>query len=466
MDNSEPEVNYNINLKELSTGQGFPGLSRTHSQKIMIQTKSKANCSWLDESCKPLLLFLLLFSVACYSQNETRFKTAEHEQAGISFERLNQLRPAMQKYIDEHKLPGLITMVARHGKIVSYEKYGLMDVDKPMQFNTIFRLASMTKPVTSVAVMMLYDQGYFGLDDPVSKYIPEFKDLKVFSSLDKDGFHLEAQNRPMTIRDLLTHTSGLGSGWGDSPVDSLYRTSNLSGGTLQDMIKKLADIPLLYQPGTRWIYGRSTDVLGYLVEVISGKSLDVFFNENIFIPLNMENTGFYVPKDKLSQLAAVYCPDDSLGLKVIFPDTSDISRPPKFLSGNGGLFSTAVDYMVFSQMMLNKGEYKGKRLLKSQTVDLMTANHLTNEIMPDDDFLGPIMKGMGFGFGFAVLKDSTRQDWPGSVNSYWWSGSANTCFFIDPEEDLIMILMTQFVPNFYYPVFREFRELVYRSVID
>lgn len=393
-----------------------------------------------------IVLCFLLFSLSCHSQIESRVNTS-----------------ALQKYIDEHKLPGLIAMVARHGKIVCYEKYGLMDVDKPMQFNAIFRLASMTKPITSVAVMMLYEQGHFKLDDAVSKYIPEFKDLKVFSSLDKDGFHLEAPTRPMTIRDLLMHTSGLGSGWGESPVDSLYRTADLSGGNLHDMIRKLAGIPLLYQPGTRWVYGRSTDVLGYLVETVSGKSLDVFFKDNIFIPLKMENSGFCVPKEKESQLAAVYCLDDSLGLKVIITDTSDISKPPEFLSGNGGLYSTAEDYMVFSQMLLNKGEYQGVRLLKSQSVGLMTANHLTKEIMPDDDFLGPLMKGMGFGYGFAVLTDTTRPDWPGSLNSYWWSGSGNTYFYIDPKEDMVMILMTQFVPNFHYPVFRDFREMVYKA---
>ncbi len=394
-----------------------------------------------------IVLCFLLFSLGCYSQNEGRINTS-----------------ALKKYIDERKLPGLIAMVARHGEIVCCEKYGLMDVDKPMQFNAIFRLASMTKPVTSVAVMMLYEQGHFKLDDAVSTYIPEFKDLKVFSSLDKDGFHLEAPTRSMTIRDLLMHTSGLGSGWGESPVDSLYRTADLSGGSLHDMIRKLARIPLLYQPGTKWVYGRSTDVLGYLVEIISGKSLDVFFKENIFIPLKMQNSGFCVPKEKVSQLAAVYCPDDSLGLKVIITDTSDISKPPEFLSGNGGLYSTAEDYMAFSQMLLNKGEYHGVRLLKSQSVGLMTANHLTKEIMPEDDFFGPLMKGMGFGFGFAILTDTTRADWPGSLNSYWWSGSGNTYFYIDPKEDMVMILMTQFVPNFYYPVFREFREMIYKAV--
>ncbi|HPT04536.1 MAG TPA: serine hydrolase domain-containing protein, partial [Bacteroidales bacterium] len=346
-------------------------------------------------------------------------------------------------------------MVARHGKVVHCEKYGWMDVDKPMQLNTIFRMASMTKPVTSVAVMMLYEEGYFQMDDPVADYIPEFKDLKVFSSIDKDGIHTVDQIRPMTIRDLLTHTSGLTGVGADSPVDSMYREANLSEGTLKDMIQKLSKIPLLYQPGTRWNYSRSSDVLAYLVEVISGKPFDVFLKERIFNPLKMKDTDFYVPKEKIERVVAVYAPD-SIGIKVIMkPDTS-ISIPVKFLSGNGGLVSTATDYMIFSQMLLNKGEYNGVRLLGSKTVDLMTSNQLSNEIMPNDDFFGPLLSGMGFGFGFAVLQDNIQSKIIGSKGSYWWSGSGNTYFYIDPKEELVLILMTQFVPNFYYPVYKQF----------
>jgi len=413
-----------------------------------------------------IFLFLVLAFISSYSQQEIKIPTAKPEKVGLSSERLNRIKPVMQGYIDENKLPGLITMVARHGKVVNFEKYGLMDVDKPMQLNTIFRIASMTKPITSVAVMMLYEEGYFQLDDPVSKYIPEFHDLKVFSSIDKNGMHVVDQIKPMTIRNLLTHTSGLCGGWGDTPVDSMYRKANLSEGTLKEMIRKLAKIPLLYQPGTKWIYSRSTDVLGYLVEVVSGKPFDIFLKEKVFIPLKMKDTDFYVPKEKLNRVAAVYGLADTIGIQVIVPDTSDISIPVKFLSGNGGLFSTATDYMIFSQMLLDKGEYNGVRLLRSKTVELMTSNHIANEIMPDDDFFGPILSGMGFGFGFAVLQDNIQSNIIGSKGSYWWSGSANTYFYIDPKEDLILILMTQFVPNFYYAVYKEFRELVYQSIAD
>jgi CubicO group peptidase (beta-lactamase class C family) len=200
--------------------------------------------------------------------------------------------------------------------------------------------------------------------------------------------------------------------------------------------------------------------------VISGKPFDLFLKERVFNSLKMNYTGFYVPQEKIEQVAAVYAPDSN-GIKVIMkPEISNISTPVKFLSGNGGLVSTANDYMIFSQMLLNKGEYNGVRLLRSKTVDLMTSNQLSNEIMPEDDFFGPLMSGMGFGFGFAVLQDSTKFNNIGSQGSYWWSGSGNTYFYIDPKEDLILILMTQFVPNFYYPVFKELRVLSYQSIVD
>jgi CubicO group peptidase (beta-lactamase class C family) len=415
---------------------------------------------------KTILLCLVLAILTGCSPQEIKLLTAKPEKVGMSSERLNRIKPVMQGYVDENKLPGMITMVARHGKVVHCEKYGCMDVDKPMQLNTIFRMASMTKPVTSVAVMMLYEEGYFQLDDPVTDYIPEFKDLKVFSSIDKNGIHTEDQIRPMTIRDLLTHTSGLTGVGADSPVDSMYRDANLSEGTLKEMIQKLSKIPLLYQPGTRWNYGRSSDVLAYLVEVISGKPFDVFLKERIFNPLKMKDTDFYVPKEKIERVVAVYAPD-SVGIKVIMkPDTSNISIPVKFLSGNGGLVSTATDYMIFSQMLLNKGEYNGVRLLGSKTVDLMTSNQLSNEIMPNDDFFGPLLSGMGFGFGFAVLQDNIQSKIIGSKGSYWWSGSGNTYFYIDPKEELVLILMTQFVPNFYYPIYKQFRVLSYQAIID
>ena len=413
------------------------------------------------------LFFLLFISSYSYSQQEITLSISKPEKMDMSTAGLNKIDSLMLRYVDQKKLPGMITMVARHDKIVKFEKYGLMDVDKPMELNAIFRIASMTKPITSVAAMILYEEGYFQLDDPVAKYIPEFKDLKVFSSIDKNRMSLENQVKPMTISNLLMHTSGLASGGENTPIDSIYRTANLSDGSLKDMIQKLAKIPLLYQPDTRWQYSRSSDVLAYLVEVISGKPFNEFIQERIFKPLKMEDTDYSVSKEKLNRVSAVYSFDASIGFRVLTnPEINNVSAPVKFFSGNGSLFSTATDYMIFSQMLLNKGEYNGVRLLSNKTVDFMTANHITSEIMPNDDFFGPLLTGMGYGYGFAVLKENNQSNYIGSAGSYWWAGTANTYFYIDPQKDIILIFMTQFVPNFYYPVCKEFRELVYKSIIQ
>jgi len=414
---------------------------------------------------KNIIAFLLLsLSVNCFPQQETLLPVAEPKETGLSTEGLSQIDSLMQKYVDENKLPGMVVMIARHGRVVSSKKYGLMGDEKPMQINALFRIASMTKPITAAAAMILFDEGRFKLDDPVYYYIPEFKDLMVLSSVDKDGFHFAEQIKPMTIRNLLMHTSGLASGFERTPVDSVYRNANLSGGTLKDMINKLSHIPLLYQPGSRWNYSRSSDVLAYLVEVISGKPFDEFLRERIFTPLQMEDTGYYVPVEKSGRVSSVYSVTDSGKITILSdPEINNVSVKVKFLSGNGGLISTANDYMKFLQMLLNKGEYNGKKILKQSSVELMTSDQLTNEIMPSDDFFASIMEDMGFGFGFAVVK-SSHLNFPGSAGSYWWSGSANTYFYVDPAKDIIILFMTQFIPNYYYPVFSEFRELVYKSI--
>lgn len=413
-------------------------------------------------------LILLLFSlcVNIYPQTETSLKVPKPAPAELASDSIHLVNALMQKYVDERKLPGMVTMIAEHGKIISFMKFGWMDSEKPMQLNSFFRIASMTKPITSVAVMILYDEGRFKLDDPVSEYIPEFKDLKVLSRIDKEGIKLEELAKPITIRNLLMHTSGLALGGQNTPVDSMYSAASLNEGNLKDMIQKLAKIPLLYQPGTRWNYSRSYDVLAYLVEVVSGKPFNVFLKERIFDPLQMNETGYSIPAEKLNRIAAVYCPGDSGGIKALSnPEINNVSAEVKFFSGNGGLISTAQDYMIFSQMLLNKGEYNGVRILKSKTVELMTSDQISDEIMPRDDFFGPLLSGMGVGLGFAVVKENKPSDIIGSAGSYWWSGSANTYFYIDPKKDLILIFMSQFVPNYYYPVCKEFRELVYKSIV-
>ena len=412
-----------------------------------------------------IFLLTIFFILLSCSEQKLKLPIAKPEDVGLSSERLNRFTAAMQRYIDENKYAGFISMIARHGKVVYFEKLGKMNEERPMEFNAIFSIQSMTKPVTSVAVMMLYEEGKLQLDDPVEKFIPEFKDLKVFKYKDKDGFHVEDQKRLMTIRDLLRHTSGLTYGMynlSTTPVDTLYNSVNLYSGTTKDLILKLAKIPLAYQPGTKWNYSISTDVLGYLVEVISSKPLDEFFNERIFKPLGMEDTGFTVPKDKVDRIASLYGPSENGGCKVILkPDTSWMSRPATFLGGGGRLFSTATDYMIFAQMLLNMGEYNGVRLLSTKTVELMTKNHVPEDLLPaaENNY-----KGLGFGLGFAVFMNQTEIY--GTEGTFIWSGAYNTRFFIDKKEDLIWILMTQFSPNRYYPIHREFPVLVYQSIID
>ena len=414
---------------------------------------------------KTVFLYMIITSIiiGCNRQ-EANLSLTKPEKAGMSSERLNRINRMMQDYVDQNKLPGLITMVARNGKIVHFEKFGNMYIDKPMEPDAIFCIASMTKPITSVAIMMLYEEGCFQLYDPVEKYIPEFKDLKVFSHKDKDGIHVVDQVKPMTILDLLTHTSGLGNGSGNTPIDSIYKSAKLSDGSLKDMVQKLAKIPLYYQPGTKWNYSKSTDVLGYLVEVISGKPFDLFLKERIFLPLKMKDTDFYVPIEKANRIAALYGPSDSSGFKVILKtDTlKSILRPSKFLSGGGGLFSTAKDYMIFSQMLLNKGELNGVRILGRKTVEYMTENHISDDQLPTEGFY----KGTGWGLGFAVTQDIIKWQGVGSNGSYWWGGAYSTMFLIDPKEQLILILMTQFSPSEYYPINVEFTELTYQALID
>ena len=408
------------------------------------------------------LHFLFGLTVHASSQG---LPTATPEDVGISSERLKRIAPVMQSYVEENKLPGLITMVARRGKVVHFERFGMMDIEaqKPMEFNTIFRIYSMTKPITSVAIMMLYEEGHFQLDDPVSKFIPEFKDLKVFKNATEEGFELSYTKREMTIRHLLTHTSGLTYGLADRPVDGMYRKAKVleSRTTIKDMVAKLAHIPLLHQPGAEWEYSVSTDVLGYLVEVISGKSFDVFLKERIFEPLKMVDTAFYVPKEQIDRFSANYQPGEEGGIKLIdAPGTSSFSAgSPTFFSGGGGLVSTASDYMRFCQMLLNKGELDGIRLLGRKTVELMTMNHLPRDKHPFE------MKGVGFGLGFAVVTDVAQSGQLSSEGAFGWGGAAATTFWIDPKEELIGILMTQLMSN-PHPFQQQFKVLTYQAIVD
>ncbi|MHC4085532.1 MAG: serine hydrolase domain-containing protein, partial [Planctomycetota bacterium] len=352
------------------------------------------------KTTRQTLIVILLSLALSFVAHAKQIPITSPEDVGMSTEKLTQVKPAVQAFIDNEKIAGASVIVARKGKIVLFETLGMMDKEakKPMKQDTILRFYSMTKPVTSVAAMMLYEEGKLKLDDPVSKYIPEFKGLKVYV---ESGKHAE-QEREMSVRDLFRHTSGLTYGFfGNTPVDKMYRAGSVFDwdSSLQDMIDKLSEIPLLYQPSTKWHYSVSTDVLGYLVQKISGQSLDKFFRTRIFKPLKMKDTAFHVPAKKVDRFAVCYGPNLTGGLRIVDdPNKSRYLKKPSILSGGGGLVSTARDYIQFCQMLLNKGRLDGKQLLRPETVEMMTTNQLPDSVRRGKDG--------GFGLGFSVrLKD-------------------------------------------------------------
>jgi CubicO group peptidase (beta-lactamase class C family) len=395
---------------------------------------------------------------------------AAPEEVGLSTQKLAHIKPALQALIDNKNVAGAVTLVARRGKVVYCEAVGLRDIDaqKPMQHDTIFRIYSMTKSITSAAVMMLHDDGKIGLDDPASKYLPEFKGLKVFVKATDDGRDLAEPKREMTIRDLLRHTSGLTYGvFGVTPVDRMYQKAGVlkPTGTLADMTKKLGEIPLLYQPGTKWNYSVSIDVLARIVEVVSGEPFDEFIDERICRPLDMHDTGFYVPQDRLDRFATNYGPKAEGGLAVVdAPLTSTYRSRPAFISGGGGLVSTARDYARFCQMFVNGGELNGQRLLKSETVQMMIRNQLPESAIPIA--LGPIkLDGIGFGLGFSVRVSKTPFVSARALGEYGWSGMASTHFWIVPQDELIVIALQQYMP--FSPMLEmTIKPLVYDAITD
>ncbi len=391
--------------------------------------------------------------------------TAAPEDVGMSAEKLAEIDAAMQRLVDEKRVAGVVTMVVRHGKVAHFEAVGKMDIDaeEPMRRDTIFRIYSMTKPVTSVAAMILVEEGKLKLDDPVSKYIPQFAGLEVFNP---DGDPVEP-DRPMTVRDLMRHTSGLTYGFfGSTPVDKLYGKANVLDrrSSLSEMTDKLGEMPLLYQPGTRWLYSLSVDVLGRVIEVVSEQPLDEFFQERIFGPLGMVDTAFYVPDEKLDRFATGYGPDGGEGLRVVdAPATSRYRRAPGLFSGGGGLVSTARDYARFCQMLTAGGELQGTRVLRAETVATMTRNHLPQEIMPIA-FGQQKRHGTGFGLGFSVRVADTEWDSAGVVGEYGWGGAASTHFWISPKDDLFVVALQQHQP-FTFLVENEVKPLVYEALV-
>ncbi len=396
------------------------------------------------------------------------------EAVGMSSQRLNRIQPVMQAYIDQGKFPGLITMIARRGKVVHFDAFGWMDVEakKPMQKDTLFFIASMTKPITALTTMMLYEEGHFQLNDPISHFIPAFKDVKVFVKSNEDGVEVTEPIREITIRDLLTHTSGLGYDFHtDSPVGELYRQAKLQepGYRLKELVHGLSQLPLFTQPGSAWRYSFSQDILAHMIENISGIPYEHFLQEKIFTPLQMIDTGFYVPGDKRQRFATFYKRTDDGGFEPSSRTEGDFASPAPGFGGHG-LISTASDYMRFAQLMLNGGRLDDVRLLSRKTVELMTQNHLSAQVLPTFDVVtlskGYYTKGYGHGFGMRVLMDAAQNEIVGSVGSYGWGGALNTYFWVDPKEQLVGMVWGQIDRLYYYPLERQFMALVYQAIID
>jgi CubicO group peptidase (beta-lactamase class C family) len=399
--------------------------------------------------------------------------------SGLSPERLKRIdRFFHETYVDTGKLPGAVTLVARHGEVEHFGAVGKADVERgtPLATDTIFRIYSMTKPLTSVAFMMLVEEGKIALDDPVEAYIPAWKDLGVFVAGIPPQCATERTGRPMQMVDLLRHTSGLTYGFQSrTNVDAAYRKAGIgevaTRGTLAEFIDQLSRLPLEFSPGEAWNYSVSTDVLGYLVEIVSGMPFQDFLRTRILEPLGMTDTDFQVAPDKASRFAACYnrAPDGSLALQDD-PTKSSYLTPPTFYSGGGGLVSTAMDYLKFCQMLLNGGQANGQRFLSRKTIALMTANHLPGgqdlSQLSRSLFSEATNAGIGFGLGFAVNIDPAKVLLPGSVGEYYWGGAASTAFWIDPAEDLVVVFMTQLLPSSTYPIRRQLRTLVYSAFDD
>lgn len=423
-----------------------------------------------------LVLSTALWLAACASSSPPAPDFAAHADSGFSVERLERIDSYVEQALTEQRIAGAVAVVHRHGELAYSNAWGVADRESnsPMVEDTIFRIASMTKPVTSVAVMMLYEQGLFGLDDPISRYLPEFdRQMQVVQPND-DGYELVDATRPITIRNLLTHTSGLSYRFLDVvPLAQLYKEAGITDGlggdlTLPEFVARLAAMPLAHEPGKGWTYGLSTDVLGYFVELVSGQPFAEFAKERIFEPLGMRDTSFTLPGDKRDRLAAVYRrdADGQLQRSADLIDEGPVyvrvdypaGEGPRLASGGGGLLSTAGDYGRFAQMILNGGELDGQRLLSRKTVELMTSDQVGRLELA-------AFNNTGFGLGFAVETGPSASGQLGSPGVIGWSGFFNTVFWIDPEEELIGILMMQHYP-YGAPLLGRYRTLVYQALDD
>ena len=403
------------------------------------------------------------------------------ESAGFDSRRIERIKPAMQHYVDKVGFAGVITMLARKGKIVHFEQVGWQDREAqvPMAANTIFRIYSMTKPIICTALMMLYEEGKFQLFDPVAKFLPAFAKTKVYTEQGEVD-----QKRPMQIRDLFTHTAGFTYDFlENSPVSEIYRkerpVSN-PNNSLETAINELARLPLAYQPGSKWHYSVSIDVLAHLIQVISGQPLQDFLRQRLFAPLGMEDTAFHVPAEKQHRLSAMYGHPDIIGPDMTFSKLfkawlagdnkrRDLSATyPSdsltFARGGHGLFSTAPDYMRFAQMLANGGKWEGKRIMGRRTLQLMHSNHIPAALLPYE-ISGPPALGYGFGLGSRVMMDVAQSGIDGSVGEFGWSGAAKTHYWVDPVQEIVGVTMTQFMVAFDLPD-KDFQLLAYQALED
>jgi CubicO group peptidase (beta-lactamase class C family) len=396
--------------------------------------------------------------------------------AGLSAGRLERVTEHLDRnYVTPGKIAGCQALVARHGHVAYFKSLGFADREHetPMTDDTLFRIYSMTKPITSVALMGLWEQGRFQLNDPAEKVIPEWRDLKVYVSGEGEAMQTREPARPMTFRHLLSHTSGLSYGMTQHPVDRAYGGAQVirgRGETLRTFVERLASVPLAYDPGDRWMYSYSTDVCGYLVEAISGKPFDQYLQETIFDPLGMVDTAFMVAPEKAHRLSANYMrqPDKTM-LLIDAPASSTYLREPTFFSGGGGLTSTTADYLRFAEMLRRGGELDGVRILGSRTLELMTQNHLPNGVSLASAAVGLFSEakyeGTGFGLGFAMTIDQVAAGLP-CEGEFFWGGAASTYFWVDPKEDLLAIFMTQLMPSTTFDFRGQLKDIVYSAIED
>lgn len=423
------------------------------------------------------LLCLALLAL-CHTSLAEEPPKVSPQRAGLSADKLQRIDALFQQAVEKKQIAGAVVLLARNGHVGYLQGIGLQDAEAktPMAANTIFRIASMTKPITSVAAMMLVERGVLKLDDPIAKYLPEFKDVQVVvphKSADTTTYTTIPAERPITVHHLLTHTSGLTYGFFGKPyVSDRYRAAHVSDGLVQtegtigDNVQRLAKQPLLHQPGSAWEYGLNTDVLGRLIEVASGKDLDTFFREEITRPLKMNDTHFFVPSEKKNRLAALYAPKEDKTIArvgeepvkaglLVYSASFHYKGPRTFFSGGAGLVSTASDYARFLQMLLNGGQLDGVRLLKAETVKRMTENQIRK--------LGV---EAAFGYGFGILADPAKAKDVASAGTYSWGGIFSTYFWVDPEKKLIGVMMTQLYPSGHLTLTNDFKKLAYESLTD